>query len=124
MKSEPLIESLPAPGKIVSITENPLYNTQEWTLSNGVKVVVKKTDFKENEILFNALALGGTSVLGAEDDLNLRYLPYAIGQHGLGTYSSSDLENISPESRQVAISSCQLTTARSPALRFPRTFRC
>ena len=92
VKSEPLIESLPAPGKIVAITENPLYNTQEWTLSNGVKVVVKKTDFKENEILFNALALGGTSVLGAEDDLNLRYLPYAIGQHGLGTYSSSDLE--------------------------------
>lgn len=75
VKSEPLIEALPAPGKIVSITENPLYNTQEWTLSNGAKVVVKKTDFKENEILFNALALGGTSVLGAEDDLNLRLSP-------------------------------------------------
>ncbi len=92
VKSEPLIESLPAPGKIVSVTENPLYNTQEWMLSNGVKVVVKKTDFKENEILFTALANGGTSVYGADDDLNLRYLPYALSQHGLGTYSNSDLE--------------------------------
>lgn len=92
VKSEPLIETLPAPGKIVSITENPLYNTQEWTLSNGVKVVVKKTDFKENEILFSAQALGGTSVYGPEYDLDLRYLPYAVGQHGLGSYSSTDLE--------------------------------
>lgn len=92
VKSEPLIESLPAPGKIVAVTENPLYSTQEWTLSNGIKVVVKKTDFKENEILFSALALGGTSVYGAEDDLNLRYLPYSLGMHGLGSYSSSDLE--------------------------------
>ncbi|MDE6115594.1 MAG: insulinase family protein [Muribaculum sp.] len=92
VKSEPLIESLPAPGKIVAVTENPLYNTQEWTLSNGVKVVVKKTDFKDNEILFTALATGGTSVFGEDDALNLRYLPYALSRHGLGGYSSSDLE--------------------------------
>ena len=92
VKSEPLIETLPAPGKIVSITENPLYNTQEWTLSNGVKVVVKKTDFKDNEILFSAQALGGTSVYGPEYDLDLRYFPYAAGQHGLGTYNNTDLE--------------------------------
>ncbi len=91
VKSEPLIEKLPAPGKIVSVTEEPLYGAQVWTLSNGVKVVVKKTDFKENEILFDAQALCGTSGYGASDDLNLRYLPVALMQHGLGSYTDSDL---------------------------------
>jgi len=62
------------------------------TLSNGVKVIVKKTDFKADQILFAAYAKGGTSVIG-DDCLNeLLYLPMAMSNHGLGTYTSSDLE--------------------------------
>ncbi len=92
VKAEPLIEQLPAPGKIVSTETDELYGAEVWKLSNGVKVVVKPTDFKENEVLFAARALGGVSEYGPEYDVDLRYMPYAMGQSGLGSYTYNDLQ--------------------------------
>ena len=63
VKAEPLIPQLPAPGKIVSETPVEKWGATKLTLSNGVEVVVKPTQFKADEILFDAQALGGTSVL-------------------------------------------------------------
>lgn len=91
VKSEPLIAQLPKPGTVVSVGEDKLYGATVWTLSNGIKVVFKHTDFKDDEILFMATANGGTSVYGADDDLNLRFLPIAMLQSGLGSYTNSDL---------------------------------
>lgn len=92
VKSEPLIPQLPAPGKIVSTSTDKQFGAEVWTLSNGVKVVVKPTDFKENEVLFAARALGGVSEYGPEYDVDLRYMPYAMGQSGLGSYTANDLQ--------------------------------
>lgn len=92
VKAEPLIETLPAPGKIVATARDDRYDAEVWTLSNGAKVVVKPTDFKENEVLFAARAIGGTSEYGPEYDVDLRYLPYAMSQSGLGSYTSTDLQ--------------------------------
>lgn len=91
VKSEPLIEKLPAPGKVVATKHNDLFDAEEWTLSNGVKVVVKPTDFKDNEVLFAARAMGGLSEYGPEYDTDIRFLPAAIGRSGLGSYDSNDL---------------------------------
>ena len=57
--TEPLIPSLPAPGQIVSNIEDPKLNAQILTLSNGVKVVLKPTDFAGDEILMYAFRKGG-----------------------------------------------------------------
>lgn len=92
VKSEPLIENLPAPGKVVSTRELPQWGAIEWTLSNGAKVVVKKTDFKADEILFDAQALGGTSVYPDEYANTLIFLPQGLSQYGLGTYSYKDVQ--------------------------------
>lgn len=92
MKEEPLIPSLPAPGKIVSTTELPQWDATEWTLSNGVKVIVKPTKFKDNEIIVNAYAKGGLSVLGEDNPSTVKFLPYAMMQHGLGDYTSIDVQ--------------------------------
>lgn len=92
VKTEPLIETLPAPGKIVATAHDGIFDAEVWTLSNGVKVVVKPTDFKENEVLFAARAIGGTSEYGPEYDVDLRYLPYAMSQSGLGSYTANDLQ--------------------------------
>ena len=43
----------------------------EWTLSNGAKVVLKPTTFKDDEILFSATSRGGRSLYTAEDDINV-----------------------------------------------------
>ena len=91
VKSEPLIERLPKPGKIVKTTTNKVYGTTIWTLSNGAKVVVKPTDFKDNEILFTAYAKGGTSAYGSDYDLDLRYIANGGAVTGLGSYNLTDL---------------------------------
>ena len=91
VKTEPLIPQLPTPGKIVS--EKPLaqWNATELVLSNGVRVIVKPTTFKEDEIRFNAVALGGTSIVPDSKANELIMLPYALRTSGLGTYTAKDL---------------------------------
>lgn len=92
VKSEPLIAQLPAPGKIVSETANEQWGATELTLSNGVKVLVKQTKFKEDEILFDAAAVGGTSIIPDSEATNLKCLEIALQQYGLGGYTYTDLQ--------------------------------
>ena len=47
----PLLDPLPAPGAVVKTTAKEAFGITEWELSNGVKVVIKPTDFREDEIL-------------------------------------------------------------------------
>ena len=56
--TDPLIEKLPAPGKIVSSAKGA-FETTEFVLSNGAKVILKPTDFKSDEILLTAYKKGG-----------------------------------------------------------------
>ena len=63
--TDPLIEKLPAPGKIVSCKEGK-FGTTEIELSNGAKVVLKPTDFKEDEILVSINGAGGKQAYTAD----------------------------------------------------------
>lgn len=92
MKSEPLIPSLPKPGKIVSTKALDQWGATQWTLSNGITVIVKPTKFKDNEIVFDAYAKGGLSSVGADKAATVKFLPYALTQHGLGDYTSIDIQ--------------------------------
>ncbi len=92
MKEEPLIPNLPAPGKVVSTQDLPSWGATELTLSNGVKVVVKNTDFKKDEIRFMAVAKGGTSTIADENANELIFLEYVLSQHGLGDYTVTDMQ--------------------------------
>ena len=92
VKSEPLIPQMPKAGKIVKETVNKMWDATEWTLSNGATVIVKPTKFKEDEILFAATAVNGTSAYGADYANSLAFAQIALSQAGLGTYSNSDLQ--------------------------------
>ena len=59
---EPLIATLPQPGKVVSKTEDSVLGTVTYTLSNGVKVVTKTTDFAADEILVSGFRKGGKQI--------------------------------------------------------------
>lgn len=60
--NKPLIARKPIPGKVVK--ENPApFGATEWTLSNGIRVVLKATDFKDDEIRMSAFSKGGYSLL-------------------------------------------------------------
>lgn len=91
VSNEPLVTNLPAPGKIVSEKQNPALGTTEIVLSNGIKVNLKKTDFKEDEILVTASSPGGTSLYGTADIPNVKVFNSVIDLGGLGNFSAVDL---------------------------------
>lgn len=92
MKSEPLIPNLPAPGKIVSEKTLDQWGATELTLSNGVKVIVKPTKFKADEIIFSAEAFRGTAPLSADNDTDIKNIELVLSSNGLGTYTEIDLQ--------------------------------
>lgn len=92
-KNEPLLDekTLPKAGKITGEKENKQLGYKELTLSNGAKVILKHTDFKQNDILFYATSKGGKSLYGPADYLNLRYVNNAVSASGLGNFSNNEL---------------------------------
>lgn len=93
MRTDPLIPALPAPGSVVSTRELPEWQATEYTLSNGVKVVVKKTAFKANEILFEGMALGNAeSTLDQSKASSILFAPAALSNYALNDYSNSDIQ--------------------------------
>ncbi len=92
MREDPLIPQLPKAGKIKSVKTLDTWGAKEYTLSNGVKVVVKPTDFKANEIVFEAQAKGNAgSTLDQALASSIKYAPIAIGNMSLNDYSNSDI---------------------------------
>ena len=93
VSDEPLMKEAPKAGKIVKTEEGPFGSTA-LTLSNGVRVVVKTTDFKADEIRMRAFSPGGTSVFGTKEALQLKMLNSVAGLGGLGNFSNVDLEKV------------------------------
>ncbi len=92
MREDPLIASLPAPGTVKTITDLDKWDAKEYTLSNGLKVIVKPTTFKNNEILFKAIAKSGISDLDQSKAASIIFLPVALSRAtALNDYSSLDL---------------------------------
>lgn len=91
MRTDPLIPVLAPAGKVKKNKINKTWDATELTLSNGIKMVVKPTAFKENDIQFMAVAKGGYSTVPADQASSVIFLPYAMSQHGLGEYTDSDL---------------------------------
>jgi len=92
VKNEPLVDvSTIKAGKIVSETENTTLGFKELKLSNGATVILKKTDYKDNEIQMQAFAKGGKSKFGAADYTNLKVFDQVIGISGIGNFSSNEL---------------------------------
>lgn len=92
VKNEPLIASAPKAGKIKKEIANDKYGYKELTLSNGVKVILKQTDFKKDQVILNAQSRGGNSVLGLNDYANWNLFDDAIEASGLGNFSNKELE--------------------------------
>lgn len=88
--SEPLISKLPKKGKI-SKTQKGKFGTDVITLSNGMKVIVKPTDYKDDEILFQAFRNGGKAIYPLEDAANVRLLGDAVGISNFGPFDSKEI---------------------------------
>ena len=93
VSDEPLMKETPKAGKIVKTEEGP-YGSTALTLSNGVRVVLKSTDFKADEIRMRAFSPGGTSVFGTKEAIQLKMLNSVASLGGLGNFSNVDLEKV------------------------------
>lgn len=89
-----LMTSAPAPGKIAGETENKDLGTTELTLSNGVKVILKPTDFKNDQVVMTASRPGGQYLYDAKDRYNAEYAASIVGQMGVGEFSPLDLQKV------------------------------
>jgi zinc protease len=88
-----LMGAPPPHGAVLKTTARPDGIT-EWTLSNGATVVLKPTKLKEDQILFRALAPGGTS-LASEADFNAaRVAADVVAAGGVGRFDAVMLDKI------------------------------
>lgn len=81
--AESLIRNEIKPGKVVNTTKNEKLGTTTLELSNGAKVTYKKTDFKNDEILFGARSFGGSNLLDNETYKKTQHASGSVPQAGI-----------------------------------------
>ena len=92
--TQPLLDAPPTPGAITRTSTKDAYGITEWELSNGVKVVLKPTNFKEDEVLFRAFSPGGTSLASDQDFVAASTAAQVISRSGLAKFSAVDLQKM------------------------------
>lgn len=92
--SATLVKKEPRGGKIKEVTYNENLGTTEWRLSNGIKVVFKPTEFKQDEIRFSAFSKGGTSLVATEDLASAALVTDIIAFSGIADFSMTQLQKV------------------------------
>lgn len=89
-----LMAHAPQAGSILSETQNKTLGLFELTLSNGLKVILKPSDFKADQILLSATRFGGQSLFGGPDTYNARYANAVVGVMGLKDFAPMEVQKI------------------------------
>ncbi len=90
----PLLATIPVPGSIAHEERIASIDAERWTLSNGVTVIAKQTDFRDDEVVFSGFSPGGHSLVAEEDHVSARYAAQLIGGSGVGPHDSVTLEKL------------------------------
>ena len=91
VSAKPLLDPLPKPGTIAKTATKEATGITEWTLSNGVRVVLQPTTLKQDEVLFRAFSPGGTSLADDKNFIAAETATQVVAQGGLGALSNIDL---------------------------------
>lgn len=91
VKDEPLMTKLPKAGKITKEEKSKKFGYDILTLSNGVTVLLKKTDYKKDQVIMSGVGGAGNSVYGKEDYANIKAFDSVIDGSGLGNFSLTEL---------------------------------
>ncbi len=89
-----LLDQAPKKGRILLTRKNEKLGTVELKLSNGARVVLKNTDFKNDQVLFGSYSPGGYSLYCANDFQSAVNADDIITECGVYQYSASDLEKL------------------------------
>jgi zinc protease len=91
-KENPLIDKELQGGTLASKQILTDIDATEYTLKNGVKVIVKITDFKDDEILMMAISPGGSSLVSDEDFPSSVFATTVMERSGLGEFDKTELD--------------------------------
>ena len=92
--AQPLLASVPTPGTVTRATTRDSIGVTEWQLSNGLRVILKPTPYKEDEIVFRGVSPGGMSLAADQDLVSAATAEQVLSESGLGSFSSIDLNKM------------------------------
>jgi zinc protease len=87
----PLVASAPPPGRVVEEKKDADLNVTDWKLSNGIRVVVKPTDFKADEVLIRGWSPGGTSLVADADYVDASLASLVVSRGGVASFDAIEL---------------------------------
>lgn len=90
-QEQELLVNTPTSGSIVEESSIEELGVTELTFDNGAKVVLKPTDFKNDEILISAYSFGGSSLYPDEDYYTASMVSQVVMESGIGEFSKTDL---------------------------------
>jgi len=90
----PLISVEPLPGRIVEETTVDEIGVTEWVLSNGARVVIKPTDFRQEQVLLRATSPGGYSLVPDEDWVAASSAVQVVASSGFGGFSQREITTL------------------------------
>jgi zinc protease len=90
----PLVSQAPRPGEVIQEEAIEELDVTVWELANGVRVILKPTDFKDDQILLDSWSPGGTSLAPDEDHVAAMTAAWVIQRGGVGEFSLVDLEKV------------------------------
>lgn len=94
VSDKPLLAKKPIAGKVISEAKTPEIGVTELKLSNGVKVILKPTDFKNDEIGFTAFSPGGSSLYPDADFQSATYATTLVRNGGVAEFSAVQLPKL------------------------------
>ena len=89
-----LMAKAPTAGSITAEEKVDGVDLTVWTLSNGAKVVVKATDFKNDEVLFRAISPGGTSLTDDRNYWSANSSDGIVAESGLGEFDAATVDKM------------------------------
>ncbi len=98
----PILDKIPNGTKVISENKIEAVGVTELTLANGIKVALKPTDFKNDQILFSATSKGGNSLYSDADYFSAMFASYLVSQGGVGKLTETQLDkSLAGKSAQV-----------------------
>lgn len=94
VSKKPLLEKEPVAGKITGETKDAAIAATTLTLSNGVKVILKPTDFKNDQILINGYSFGGTSLATDQDYVSANISSGIVSSSGIADMTQIQLDKM------------------------------
>jgi len=94
VSTEPLMKDRPVPSKTVKAVADDSIATATLTLSNGVRIILKPTDFKNDQILFSGYGFGGTSLASDSDFTSANLAANIIGSSGVADFTQIQLDKL------------------------------